>query len=219
MRLADAYEKLQWGAPLAHERAVMGKAQQQGPVFPRGIGTSAHMLIELYLDMHKDQRDPLNRAAQFLVVCKSGEQGQYLRGWLVRIHRVLDLNVDLDRVRFWPYGRDPDKLRGDKWYSWAIFCDHAVKWVEEDDRNTGPYALVRRLSPTERHVKPGEPPNWKAYDRDGRFLGLLTDAGKNDLLDQATCPITLDGPNSTTYAAFMDPEVSRFVRLRKAYAR
>ena len=77
-------------------------------------------LSELYLDMHKDQRDPLNRAAQFLVVCKSGEQGQYLRGWLVRIDRVLDLNVDLDRVRFWPHGRDPDKLRGDKWYSWAI---------------------------------------------------------------------------------------------------
>jgi len=211
MKLADAYQKLQWGEPLAYERSALGRGPT--PAFPRGIGTSAHMLIELYLDMHKDQRNPLHAPAQFLVLCLSPDQARYLREWLNRIDLHLDLNVDLERVRFWPHDRDAERLRGHVWYSWAVFCDHAVKEVEgwEADRNTGPYGLVRRVVPS------GE--NWRAFDRDGRFLGVLTNNGKNELIDRATCPITVEGPSTTTYAATDLSDILRLLRVREAFKR
>lgn len=212
MKLADAYQKLQWGAPLAYERSALGKGPT--PAFPRGIGTSVHMLIELYLDMHKDQRSLLHAPAEFLVLCLSPQQGEYLRGWLTQIDRYLDLDVDLERVRFWPHDREPSRLRGVAWYSWAVFCDHAVKEQEgwEADRNTGPYGLVRRV------VVRGE--NWEAFDRDGRFIGVLTSTGKNELIDRATCPITVEtARDKPAYSATDIVEILRLIRVREAFKR
>jgi len=214
MKLADAYERLQWGAPLSFERAALG-GENDAPTFPRGIGTSVHMLIELYLDIHRSRTSQFGRP-YFLVRCLSSGQGRELRDWLSRIHHRLDLDVDLDRVRFSPTSGGTERIRGEIWYSWAIFCDHSVK--EEDtvgaDRNVGPYGLIRRLEPDNSRIRPF----WRAYDRDDRYIGALTDNGKSDLMDTATCPITLGGTRPTTYpAAFLGTDVS--VRLRKAFAR
>lgn len=211
MKLADAYQKLQWGEPLAYERSALGEGPT--PAFPRGIGTSVHMLLEVYLDMHKDQRNPLHAPAEFLVLCLSQRQARTLREGLDRIHAYLDLDVDLERVRFWPHNLDAERLRGVVWYSWAVFCDHAVKEVDgwQADRNIGPYGLIRRVVPF------GE--NWKAYDRDGRLIGALTTRGKNNLIDRATCPITVEGPSTTTYAATDYKEILRLLRVREAFKR
>jgi len=216
MRLTDAYERLQWGAPLSFERAALG--QGATPPFPRGIGTSVHMLTELYLDMVAS-RDSAFQRNYFLVECLSAAQAQALRTWLVKIHHALDLDVDLEHVRFAPSTGNREHLRGYTWYSWAVFCDHSVKedGKFEADRNVGPYGLIRRLEP----YQGPKGPCWKAYDRDGRYLGALTDDGKSDLMDTATCPITLGGPRPTTYPA--SPTIGRDletpIRLRKAFSR
>ena len=220
MRLSDAYAKLEWNVPIVHERATMVQHRRFTPPVPRGIGTSAHMLIELYLDMQKSTTSHRGRAG-FLVECLSSEQGTYLRKWLETIHEAVDLDVDLDQVRFWPRDRDPSRLRGDHWFSWALFCDHAVKeglWPEVD-RNMGPYGLVRRLEPTEEFASAAKGDvNWRAYDRDDRFLGLLTAEGKQEVMDMATCPITLGGRRPTTYPATTFASAID-VRLRKAFER
>lgn len=214
MRLAQAYQKLQWGEPLAYERAALGDTAPPAQV--RGIGTSAHMLIELYLDMYAARSAQFGRP-QFLVECLHPEQGSYLREWLETIHGALDLDVSLDCVQFFPRKKNLDILRGRVWYSWAVFCDHSVK--EENayhvERNVGPYGLIRRLSPE----KGRKHPFWKAYDRDGRFIVALTEEGKSELMDTATCPITLGGVRPTTYPAspLLGTEVP--VRLRKAFER
>lgn len=206
MRLTDAYRMLQWSA---YERKPRG--------YPRGIGTSAHMLIELYLDMARSQ-SAYDGHAEFLVECTSSQQGRQLRELLEHIDQVLNQGVDLGRVRFWPTGNTSDRLRGVRWFSWAIFCDHAVKEKGQNkgDRNMGPYGLVRRLEP-----HPGSEPLWEAYDRDGEFLGLLTEEGKAELVDMATCPITLGGPHPTTYPASntLNSAAMPMIRLRRAFQR
>ena len=217
MRLTDAYERLQWGAPLSFERAALGPGTT--PAFPRGIGTSVHMLIELYLDMVSSRESGLQQS-YFLVECLSSEQGRELRSWLLKIHRALDLDVDLDHVRFASCEGNRNHLRGYTWYSWAIFCDHSVKehGKSKVDRNVGPYGLIRRLDPYEGFATG---PYWKAYDRDGRYMGALTSDGKSELMDTATCPITLGGPRPTTYPASqtIGVDLETPVRLRRAFDR
>lgn len=217
MTLTDAYERLQWDAPLSYERTMFGSGLS--PSFPRGIGTSVHMLIELYLDMCRSQGSLVGRA-QFLVQCLSPEQGRELRDWLLKIHQALDLDVDLGYVRFAPFGRSMERLRGEVWHSWAIFCDHAVKedGLSKTDRNVGPYGLIRRLEPAE-PIEPSIRSFWRAYDRDGHFMVALTENGKNDLMDTATCPITLSGARPTTYPAGPTLGSRIPVRLRKAFER
>jgi len=204
MRLTDAYRTLQWSA---YERKARG--------YPRGVGTSAHMLIELYLDMARSQ-SAHDGHAEFLVECTSSKQGRELREWLEHIDQVLDQGVDLGRVRFWPTGNNSDRLRGVRWFSWAIFCDHAVKerGHPEADRNMGPYGLVRRLEP-----RSGQETLWEAYDRDDQFLGLLTEEGKTELIDMAACPITLGGPHPTTYPASTALTPDLMILLRRSFKR
>jgi hypothetical protein len=176
------------------------------------------MLIELYLDMVESRGSRFQRN-YFLVECLTSAQGQELRTWLVRIHQSLDLDVDLEYVRLAPSRGNRDHLRGYTWYSWAIFCDHAVKedGKFEADRNVGPYGLIRRLEPEDGP----KGPYWKAYDRDGRYMGALTEDGKSDLMDTATCPITLGGPRPTTYPASptIGTDLETPVRLRRAFDR
>lgn len=210
MKLEQAYKKLQWGRPLMHERAAL-----QEDVY-RGIGTSAHMLIELYLDMVASQTSEFARP-EFLVLATTRQQASYLREWLLRVDEALDLDVDIDRVSFFPMNMSLDRLRARTWFSWAIFCDHAVKEHRETDRNVGPYGLIRRLDPFHKVVR--QKPTWRSYDRDGKFLGVLTEAGKRDLMDTATCPITLGGKFPTTYPASPVLNEVADIRLRKAFER
>jgi len=51
MKLTDAYERLGWGDPLDHEESALCDVPNV-PNFTR-IGTTGHMLVELYLDMHE----------------------------------------------------------------------------------------------------------------------------------------------------------------------
>lgn len=213
MRLSTAYQKLQWVTPVLYERAQLGGAPM--PAFPRGIGTSGQMLLELYLDMHRVNRSSLHPPVQFLTLCLSANHARHLRNELSFIDRRLGLHVNLDFVRFWPYKNNVDHLRGDTWYSWAVFCDHAVKEVEgwRADRNTCPYSFARRVAPFGEH--------WTAYDRDGGLVGALTSRGKNELIDRATTPITVDvgAGLATTYAPTDIVDVVRLLRVRKAFER
>jgi len=215
MQLSEAYERLEWDTPLTFERAGMRGAAARGHGL-RHLGTSAHMLIELYLDMERAARVIGVRApgTEFVVVCKDVAAGRYLRRWLETVHTTLNLDVDPRRVRFLPIDANMDRLRGLRWYSWAVFCDHAVK-DDDQDRNVGPYRLVRTL---ERH---GD--WWAALDRDGKRVCKLTDQGKRELADAATCPLTIrEGTRipKATYPAYQGlDDLNRCMLLRESFKR
>lgn len=208
MQLHEAYERLEWDTPLAFERAALGTTAARRR--PRHVGTSAHTLIELYLDMERASR-VLVREDDFVVVCNDVAQGRYLRQWLETIHARLGLLVDTKRVRFLPLNQGFERLRGSWFRSWAVFCDHAVK--RDDERNLGPFRLVRTLE------KDGD--HWLAFDRDGHRVCKLTESGKRELADATTCPLTIRGVGTpTTYPAFQGiDELNAVVRLREAFRR
>ena len=213
MRLHEAYERLEWDTPMTFERAGIRTAAIHGHG-PRNVGTSAHMLIELYLDMERESRvvGPRASGTGFIVVCGDMRVGKYLRRWLETIHESLDLDVDTKRVQFLPLDSNMERLRGIRWYSWAVFCDHAVK--DEKDRNLGPYRLVRALELQGDH--------WTAFDRDGNRVCKLTDQGMRELADAATCPLTIRGRDlkGTTYPAYQGSDaINRCVLLRETFAR
>ena len=214
MWLREAYERLEWDAPLTFERAGIARGLRDH-TGPRHIGTSAHMLIELYLDMGRASRIAGVGVAgtDFIVVCNHVSLGRYLRRWLETIHQTLDLDVDTKRVRFLPLDSDLERLRGMRWYSWAVFCDHAVK-DDDQERNLGPYRLVRALEMQGDH--------WIALDRDDNRVCKLTDQGMRELADAATCPLTIRGRDlkGTTYPAYQGSDaVNRHVLLREAFVR
>jgi len=216
MTLSAAYERLQWGTPVAYERLGLQKVTEEGHPL-RNLGTSAHMLVELYLDMDRSLRIGGLRTppANFLVVCRNGESGRYLRNWLATIHASLALNVDLARVHFFGLGQNPDRLGGQVWYSWAIFCDHFVKERFGLERNIGPYRLVRSIEPLDGV--------WVARDRDDEILCHLTAKGMNEVADAATCPYTLiqdDLVNTqVTYPAIQHDDLNPLIRLRRSFER
>ena len=186
MRLAEAYERIRLKSVTSFERSggLVGHARDGSPE-PRRIGSSIHMLVELYLDFADAVRlTPLweRHRIRFLVVCLHADQGRDFRNLLKRIHLVLKQDVDLDAVRFFPEGSDVDRLRGHEWHSWGIFCDHAVKELYSVERSVGPYRLVRSL---ERGSA-----IWTARDREGQVVCHLTDNGMRDLVDASPCPIT-----------------------------
>lgn len=210
MRLDEAYERLEWDTPLAFERAALGETVARSR--PRHVGTSAHMLIELYLDMERASR-VLVREDDFVVVCNDVEQGRYLREWLETIHAKLGLPVDTKRVLFLPLTRDFERLRGTWFRSWAVYCDHAVK--HDHDRNLGPYRLIRSVS------RRGPGSRWEAFDRDANRVCKLTDRGMREMADAATCPLTIyQKGRGTTYPAYQgSEELNAVVRLREAFQR
>lgn len=216
MKLSEAYEKLQWGNPVVFERHGIRNAAAHGHE-PVNIGTSAHMLIEMYLDMDRSLREGGSQVppADFLVVCTGKPVGKYLRRWLTKIHGELRLDVDLKRVHFFPHDDSVERLRGITWYSWAVFCDHAVKEFEGHERNMGPYRLVRSVEPFEGI--------WIARDRDGRRICHLTESGMNELAKATTCPYTIvhdDMLNTeVTYPAIEHEELNPLFRLRRSFAR
>lgn len=216
MSLEDAYEELQWGTPLSLTRATGG-----APSVVRGTGSSAHMLLELYLDMHASRNDQFG-LPMFLVECVSQSHGAQLRSILKNISERLKLDVDLNKVQFFPQDQDTKILRGITWNSWAVFCDHAVREHKDEGstRNSGPYGVIRSVEPCwDFATQEGETPIWKAYDRDQRFVLTLTQKGLESLQKTVTCPLTLGGEAPTTYPASYNREILKLVRLRKAFSR
>lgn len=212
MKLADAYGRLQWGTPTTYEQTQTRNLRDVAKI-PPNIGTSAHMLIELYLDMAADHH---TKPAQWLVVCADTGDAKYLRKWLGRIDDELQLPVQVDRVLFFPLvPGNAEILRGYTWYSWAIFCDHSVKENDGHERNLAPYRFVRSVEPVDGF--------WIARDRDHDVVCHLTNEGMNELVDAATCPVTIihdDMINTeVTYPAIEDRRLNGHVRLRKTYAR
>lgn len=212
MKLSEAYDRLQWGNPIVFERAGMRTAEVHGHP-PVNIGTSAHMLIEMYLDMHEAGRNFVRPSADFLVICQDCQSGQYLRRWLERIHHTLGLNVaPAQDVRFFPLeGGNLEMLRGIKWYSWSVFCDHAVKEDDSLERNTGPYRLVRGVQQFQDH--------WIARDRDDRQVCRLTKKGVDELIEASTSPITMYTKSPVTYPAYQAEFLNSRVRLKRSFER
>jgi hypothetical protein len=216
MKLSEAYEKLQWGSPVVFERAGIRTAAAHGHE-PVSIGTSAHMLIELYLDMDRSLREggSMVPPADFLVVCKDIDTGKYLRRWLTKIHGILRLDVDPKRVHFFPHTDSTERLRGTVWYSWAVFCDHEIKEFHGHERNMGPYRFVRSVEPFD--------DVWVARDRDGRRLCHLTSDGMDELAKATTMPYTIlhdDLVNTeVTYPAPEHEELNQLIRLRRSFER
>jgi hypothetical protein len=182
MLLSEAYERLDFVPPLQHERAVFKAAPEMLEV--RQLGTSARMLLELYLDLDLALRcvgtSDLRRV-RFLCVCLDPTHGKILRSWLEHIHTNLELDVDLDRVQMFPHNASDNLLRGHEWYSWAVFCDHAVHELKGGERNFGPYGFVRNIYKTDK--------GYLGHDREHNKVCRLTPKGLKPLLDQATCPI------------------------------
>jgi len=137
-----------------------------------------------------------------------------MRRWLEHVHEKLDLAVDLNRVTFWGYESDAKRLKGTSFYSWAIFCDHGVRDLDKhhDNRNRGLYGLIRQFVPNEGL--------FEAYDRDNEKLGLLTEGGKKEVLDNATCPITVEGMLPTTWPPLeKSSNLNPLVRLKRRFER
>jgi len=212
MKLSEAYERLQWGNPVVFERVGMRTAEAHGHA-PVNIGTSAHMLIEMYLDMAKAAQNLMRPSADFLVICQNSQSGQYLRRWLERIHQTLHLNIDPKQdVRFFPLdGGNMEMVRGITWYSWAVFCDHSVKETENLERNMGPYRLVRGVQQFQDH--------WIARDRDDRQICRLTKKGVDELIEASTSPITIHTKSPVTYPAYQAEFLNSRVRLKRAFER
>ena len=215
MRLEEAYERIRLKSPLSFERSATGAplAFQFGA---RRIGSSVHMLVELYLDLADAVQEvglQDRHRVRFLVVCLHRDQGIYLREALHGIHGVLEADVDLYRqVTFFPENANPNRLRGLDWYSWGIFCDHAVKERQDLDRSLGPYRLVRSL---ERGNKA-----WTTRDRDGRVVCHLTDDGMRELVDATPCPVTYRPHPKVppvTYPAWFKHRNKINVRLTRAF--
>jgi len=206
VRLAEAYNQLQWEDPLEYAQKRRAKGHE------RGLGTSSLMLVELYLDMHLDQSSLLRGPVDFLVLCESASSGSKLRDRLEAISDGLKLPVDLDKVRFFPFEKDVKSL-GTK-MSWSIFCDHSVK--KGEPRLTGPTALIRKVE-LGRPTKQGER-CWGAYSRDHERVALLPQKGKEDVLKLASCPLTvIEGGNEVTHSAALLQKIHALTRLQKAF--
>ena len=186
MKLADAYERIRLKPLVPFERGEGVLVRRAvGGVGIRGIGSSVHMLVELYLDLADALREVAlweRHRVRFLVVCLDHHQARDFRGVLEQIHGTLDQDVALDQISFFPETSDEQRLRGYEWHSWGVFCDHAVKERHDLERSVGPYRLVRSL---ERGSSA-----WVARDRDGGLVCHLTDDGMRDLVDASPCPIT-----------------------------
>lgn len=160
------------------------------------------MLIELALDSAEClQRH--RRFIDFAIFCPSPSYGQSLRRELLNIYGALALQPLPDNklvVLSHSFGvlshESERRVRGMSLRSWAVFCDLSAK-PPGTEPNVWPLERIRSL----KEVSEG----WAACDRDGRQVALLTDKGKRELLDSATCPITVEknGEPLVTYPPFV----------------
>lgn len=208
--MSEAYERLGLYHPVEFARGVSLDSSA------RMAGTTTHMLVELYLDLERALRSvglSDEHKVKFLLVCLDRSQAHRLRDLLRDIHQCLGLDVDLRQVTYFPHEASDVLLRGSRYYSWGVFCDHSVKEREGRLRNVGPYGLVRTIAFLRRD-------RYEALDRDGRRVCVLTYEGKEGLLDNATCPVTFKGAertSPTTFGAWERPSVGACFRLTEAY--
>jgi len=213
MKLAEAYQRLQLVPPLEHERNVMEACESTLDL--RRLGTSVRTLVELYLDLElalKSLGFANAHKAKFLMVCLSPGQAEYLRHELHHIHAFLDLDVDIAQVRFFPHEASENLVRQHRYYTWGVFCDHAVKELSGQERTFGPYGLVRSIKRDGDH--------YVALDRDHRRVCHLTKKGVFSLIAESTCPIHFRPSPSTaptTFAAWSRPDLDTLVRMTRAY--
>lgn len=213
MKLAEAYSRLQFVPPLEHERRVAAVGERRDPF--RRFGTSARMLMELYLDLEVATRRTGSQhlpKIKFLCVCLSPHQADYLRNELTSIHKTLNLDVDVARVRFFVHNGNVLRLVEHRYRTWGVFCDHAVKELAGTERPYGPYALVRTIR--------REGDTYAALDRDGRHVCRLTCSGKNDLVSASSSPIHYyESPrvSGTTFPAWTHRDARDAFRVKKAF--
>jgi hypothetical protein len=175
----------------------------------RGLGTTTRTALELYLDMRVAQAQAAARGShppQFLFIVPTVAMGQHFRRAIQDMHVVLEGAVDMKRLTIHiPDGRSV-QLRGNTWYSWAVFCDHSIK----GEVIPWPSNRVRSLE------EDGD--LWVGKDRDGNVVLHLTEDGKTNFLRNSTCPVSvvpswLEAP--ACYPAWSD--VTLMVKLNEAF--
>jgi hypothetical protein len=187
----------------------------------RRTGSTTHMLLELYLDLEEAQRraGTLHRhKVQFVVIVNASSYISTVRGTLRSIHSVLDRDVDIGRVEYFPVGVPANQVRGRRIRSWGVFCDHYVKESSGHERLSGPWCYARKI----RRVAEGV---FQGYDRDGVELGLLNSAGCKDVLRRTQVPITTNfimaaetiARNEMTYPAYQQEPFLAVLDLKRAF--
>lgn len=221
MTLDDAYQALGLKTPWDHEERIRERHEQRyakelqarpQQSYDRAIGSTQHMLIELYLDVEKANRTVspmLTPKISFLVVTLHRDMAEELKRKLTWLHSQLKLYVNLEQVRFVPHNM-ADSLRGRKFPSWGVFCDNSVNEnVAHRDRPTGPFRYIRKLVA---QTMSNGTKQYEAYDRDDSLLCTLTDSEINEILKDAECPIVLNTglltPSSLHYKPVAYPAYS-----------
>jgi hypothetical protein len=185
--------------------------------YDRRIGSSTHMLVELYLDLEKANRTVSPMAVtkiRFVVNCLNKKHAQALKQQLALLHAQLGLYVNLDQVEFMSF--NATNVRGRRYPSWGIFCDHFVKENydgEFSQRATGPYRYIRRLKASVIGLAMNySEPTIQAYDRDDNLMLSMPMSEVNDVLKSSECPIELDlGNGSANYSSVSYPAWSEGV--------
>lgn len=227
MTLDDAYARLglkppwEWeehvrerhDARYANQRKVVGAT-----AYDRRIGSTLHMLIELYLDLENANRTVSPMVVtkiKFLVMCLNKGHAKEMKAQLAWLHQQLQLYVNLEQVDFTSF--NAESLRGRRFPSWGIFCDHFVKeQTNGADRATGPFRYIRQMTA----VADGAV---IAKDRDDNVVCTMPFTEVNDVLKVAECPILLDLGNGSvnytpvSYPAWADGAVRACINYTQAF--
>lgn len=220
MTLDEIYVRLKLKPPWEWEEHVRtqhaARYAQQRQLVPaeshdRRIGSTTHMLTELYLDLEKANRTVSPMAVtkiRFVVMCLNSSHAKAMQQQLEWLHKQLGLYVNLAQVEFVAF--NATNIRGRRFPSWGIFCDHYVKEHhdgEHEQRSIGPYRYIRRLKagsigPAMNYGQP----TVQAYDRDNNLMCSMPVSEVNDVLKSAECPVELDlGNGSTSYSPVSYP--------------
>jgi hypothetical protein len=181
MTLDEAYSVLGL-LPLDEWQSGGPAAQAVG----RQTGTTQHMLIELALDLKETVRRYGHIPTQFAVFVATDSMRRILLDQFKGI--LKSLMPEASQSLFWldvlrlTDGRV--RFRGDDRRSWSIYCDFSVKQTDVGSPNLWPFERIRSF----KRVAQG----WEARDRNGRKIAVLTSEGKRELMDAATCPISVE---------------------------
>ena len=153
----------------------------------RNIGSTYHMLIELYLDMDRCSNEvPLGiqHRVQFVVICLNQHHAESLESRLAFIHRRLSLRVNLRQVEFRVFNNV--NLAGSQFVSWGVFCDHMVKEQALGlERAANPYRFIREIK-----MSPVKEGMFDCYDRENKLVCQTYASEINDILKTSECPVT-----------------------------
>lgn len=187
MTLDDAYQELNLAPPLEWEMsrsATLPIGWDQDPL--RGSGTTTQTLVEMYLDLQLANRVAGTRQrnkVKFLCVTEDKDAAKELRRQFSSIHAQLAGDLTLSQVRFMPRAKLQRQLSGERYYSWAVFCDHHVKEADGHRRSDGPFRFARRLEAQ-------EDGNVLVKDRDNEIIGLTDHKTAQQIMDAKTTPMS-----------------------------